>query len=99
MSIDNDLLYHGIENRHFPVYSSLSMSLFLSLQIFRIRYLYNYIRLKFIFGIQNNNDKLHGGIDIRLCPVCSSLYLLSSLSVRAINTVIFRNRFLSNLSR
>ena len=34
MSIDNDLLLCGIENRHFPVYSSLYMSFFLSLHIF-----------------------------------------------------------------
>ena len=34
MSIDKDLLHCGIENRHSPVYSSLYMSFFLSLQIF-----------------------------------------------------------------
>ena len=34
MSIDNGLLYCGIENRHSPVYSSLYMSFFLSLHIF-----------------------------------------------------------------
>ena len=27
--------------------------------------------------MQNNNDKLHRGIDNQLCPVCSSLYFLS----------------------
>ena len=47
---------------------------------------------KFIFSIQNNNDKLYFVIDNQLCHVCSSLYLIS---LHAINTVIFRNRFLS----
>ena len=31
--------------------------------------------------------------------VCSSLYLLSFLSLHAISTAIFRNRFLSNFSQ
>ena len=34
MSINNDLLHCGIENRHSSVYSSLYMSFFLSLHIF-----------------------------------------------------------------
>ena len=49
---------------------------------------------KFIVGIQNNNDKFsYHGINNRFCPVCSSLYLLSFLSLilslHAINTSIF----------
>ena len=36
---------------------------------------------KFIFGIQNNNDKFYRGIGNQLCPVCSSLYLFSFLSL------------------
>ena len=45
------------------------------------------------------NYKLHRGIDKQLCPVCSSLYFYLFLSLHAFNTVIFRNRFLSNFSR
>ena len=54
--MDNALLHRVIENRHSPVYSSLYMSFFL------ISY------RKFIFGIQNDNDKLYCGIDDQLCP-------------------------------
>ena len=46
--------------------------------------------------MQNNNDKLYRRIDNKLCPVCSSLYLLSFLSLPAINTVIFRNRIVQD---
>ena len=41
--VDNDVLYRGIANRPSPAYSSLYLSIFLSLYIFRQRYLHNYI--------------------------------------------------------
>ena len=44
MQVDNDVLYHGIENQATPAYSSLYLSIFLSLYIFRQRYLYNHLR-------------------------------------------------------
>ena len=48
LQVDNDRLYHGIENGPSPICSSLYLSLylfsFLSLQIFRQRYLYNRLR-------------------------------------------------------
>ena len=64
MSIDNDLLHRGIENRHSPVYVLFSFS-----PHFCQRYLHNYIR-KFIFGIQNNSDKLYCGIEDQLSFIC-----------------------------
>ena len=39
MQVDNDVLYRGIANQPSPAYSSI----FLSLYIFRQRYLHNYI--------------------------------------------------------
>ena len=44
MQVDNDVLYRGIANQHTPIYSSLYLSIFLSLYSFRQRYLHNCIR-------------------------------------------------------
>ena len=41
MQVDNDALYRGIANQPSPSYSSLYLSIFLSLYIFRQRYLHN----------------------------------------------------------
>ena len=41
--VDNDVLYREIANQPSPAYSSLYFSIFLSLYIFRQRYLHNYI--------------------------------------------------------
>ena len=43
MQVDNDVLYRGIANQPSPAYSSLYLSIFLSLYIFRKRYLHNCI--------------------------------------------------------
>ena len=43
MQIDNDVLYRGIANQPSPAYSSVYLSTFLSLYIFRQRYLHNCI--------------------------------------------------------
>ena len=43
MQVDNDVLYRGIANQPTPAYSSLYLSVFLSLCIFRQRYLHNCI--------------------------------------------------------
>ena len=43
VQIDNDVLYRGIAKQPSPAYSSLYLSIFLSLYIFRQRYLHNCI--------------------------------------------------------
>ena len=43
MQVDNDVLYRGVVNQPTPAYSSLYLSIFLSLYIFRRRYLHNCI--------------------------------------------------------
>ena len=43
MQVDNDVLYGGIVNQPSPAYSSLYLSILLSLYIFRQRYLHNCI--------------------------------------------------------
>ena len=43
MQVDNDVLHRGIANQPSPAYSSLYLSIFLSLYILRQRYLHNYI--------------------------------------------------------
>ena len=43
MQVDNDVLYHRIANQPTSAYSSLYLSIFLSLYIFRQRYLHNCI--------------------------------------------------------
>ena len=43
MQVDNDVLYRRIANQPTPAYSSLYLSIFLSLYIFRQRYLHNSI--------------------------------------------------------
>ena len=43
MQVDNDVLYRGIANQPSPAYSSLHLSIFLSLYIFRQRYIQNCI--------------------------------------------------------
>ena len=43
MQVDNDVLYRGIANQPSPAYSFLYLSIFLSLYIFRQRYLHNCI--------------------------------------------------------
>ena len=44
MQVDNDVLYRGIANQPTPIYSSLYLSIFLSLYSFRQRYLHNCLR-------------------------------------------------------
>ena len=44
MQADNYVLYRGIANQPFPAYSSLYLSIFLSLYILRQRYLHNRLR-------------------------------------------------------
>ena len=44
--VDNDVLYCGIANQPSPAYSSLYLSIFLSLYSFCQRYLHNCIRQK-----------------------------------------------------
>ena len=46
IQVHNDKLYCGIVNGHSPICSSLCLSLFLSFQIFRQRYLHNHLRYK-----------------------------------------------------
>ena len=41
LQVDNDVLYPGIANQPSPAYSSLYLSIFLSLYIFSQRYLHN----------------------------------------------------------
>ena len=43
IQVDNDVLYRGIANQPTPAYSSLYLSIFLSLYIFRQRYFHNCI--------------------------------------------------------
>ena len=43
MQVDNDVLYRGIANQPSPAYSSLYLSILLSLYIFHQRYLHNCI--------------------------------------------------------
>ena len=43
MQVDNDVLYRGIANQPTPAYSSLYLSIFLSLYNLRQRYLHNCI--------------------------------------------------------
>ena len=43
MQVDNDVLYRGIANQPTPAFSPLYLSFFLSLYIFRQRYLHNCI--------------------------------------------------------
>ena len=43
MQVNNDVLYRGITNQPSPAYSSLYLSVFLSLYSFRQRYLHNCI--------------------------------------------------------
>ena len=43
MQVDNDVFYRGIANQPTPAYSSLYLTIFLSLYIFRQRYLHNCI--------------------------------------------------------
>ena len=43
MQVDNDVLYRGIAKQPSPAYSSLYLSIFLSLYIFRQRYLHSCI--------------------------------------------------------
>ena len=99
MYINNDLLHCGIQNQLSPVFSPLNLSIFLSLFIFVKDISTTVYDRKFIFGIQNNNHKLYREIEDQVCPICSFLYLFTFLSLHAINTVIFRNRFLSNYLR
>ena len=85
MLIDNDLLHRGIENRH-SVYSSLYMSFFSFSPHFSSKIITTTISdRKFIFGIQNNNDKLYRGIDNQLCrivlPYICYLFFLSMQSI------------------
>ena len=81
MFIDNDLLHRGIENRNPPVYSSLHMSFFLSLHIL-VKDISTTIKdRKFIFGIQNNRDKLYCGTENQLSFICSYLYLFTFFSL------------------
>ena len=80
MSIDNDLLHRGIENRHFPVYSSLYMSFILSLHILVRDISTTKEDRNFIFGIQNKSNKLYFGTENQLSFICAYLYLFTFLA-------------------
>ena len=53
---------------------------------------------RIIFGIQNDNNKAYCGIENQPSPVCSSMYLLTFLSLHTFSNVFFRKRFLRNCS-
>ena len=66
---------------------------------FMASFVLSFFPLDVLDGIWDLIESVSEGFLTYSCPVCSSLYLLSFLSLHAINTVIFRNRFLSNFSR
>ena len=76
MSIDNGLLHREIENGIRLFVFSLYMSLFLSLHILVKDISATIRKIKFIFGIHNNSDKLYCGIENRLSFICSYLYFV-----------------------
>ena len=88
MQVDNDVLYRGIANQPTPVYSSLYLSIFLSLYSFVKDTSSTVWDKNFKFGMQVQNDKLYHGIENGSSPVCSSLYLFIFLSLQ-----IFRQRY------
>ena len=73
MQVDNDVLYRGIANQSSPNYSSLYLSIFLSLYIFVKDISATVQDRNFKFGIQIHNDKLYHGIENGPSPICSSL--------------------------
>ena len=88
MQVDNDVLYRGIANQPTPAYSSLYLSIFLSLYSFVKDTSTTVWDKNFKFGMQVHNDKLYHGIENGSSPVCSSLYLFIFLSLQ-----IFRQRY------
>ena len=94
MQVDNDVLYHGIENQPSPAYSSLYLTDFLSFhtvndEIF-VTYFSETVQARVvIFGMQVDNDVLYRGIANQASSAYSSLYLSIFLSL-----YIFRQRFL-----
>ena len=101
MKIDNDLLHRWIESHFCCLFFSIFIHFFFFSTFFVKDISTTVEDRKFIFGIQNNSNKLYRGIKNRLCPICSSVYMnvFTFLSLHAVSTVIFRNRFLSNCLR
>ena len=91
IQVHNDKLYRGTANGPSPICSSLYLFFFLSLQIFRQRYLSTRLNRNFKIGIQVHIDMLCRGIENGPSPICSSLYLFLFLSFQ-----IFRQRYLHN---
>ena len=100
MQVDDDLLYHGIENQPSPAYSSLYLSNFLSfhtlMKIFVKDFSTTMQGRMLIFGMQVDDDLLYHGIENQSSPAYSSLYLSNFLSIHTLNNDIFRQRFLKN---
>ena len=100
MLVDEDLLYHGIENQPSPAYSSLYLSnfhSFLTLMKFFVKDFLATMQARIlIFGMQVNDDVLYRGTENQSSPAYSSLSLSNFLSFHTLKNDIFRQRFLNN---
>ena len=96
MQVDDDLLYHGIENQPSPSYSSLYLSNFLSFHTLMKFFVKDFSTTMqgrmLIVGMQVDDDLYHG-IENQSSPAYSSLYLANFLSIHTWKNDIFHQRF------
>ena len=92
MQVDNDVLYRGISNQPSPAYSSQYLSIFLSLYIFRQRYLHRIetSNLVYRFTMTSCIMELKMGLLLFVLPYICSFFL---------SLQIFCQRYLYNCLR
>ena len=92
MQVNNDVLYRGIANQPTPAYSSLYLSIFLSLYIFHQRYpqLYRIETSNLVYRFTTTSCimELKMGLLLLVLPYICSFFFLSRFFVKDIFTTI-----------
>ena len=90
MQVDNDVLYGGISNQPSPTYSSQYLSIFLSLYIFRQKYLHRIETSNLVYRFTTTSCimELKMGLLLFVLPYICSFFFLSRFFVKDIFTTV-----------
>ena len=90
MQVDNDVLYRGISSQSTPAYSSQYLSIFLSLYIFRQRYLHRIETSDLVYRFTTTSCimELKMGLLLFVLPYICSFFFLCRFFVKDIFTTV-----------